>query len=792
MEKTGKIHKESNETNLREELERYIGYWPWFLVAIFISLSISFLYLRYATPVYETIATILIKDEKNSALSELAAFQDLGLTGSLNQSGFENEIQILKSKSLTERVVKELNLNVKYISEGNVRNSELYDYNIPLNVTVLTAEDSIKFPFTPIFIKAISASKFELWSEENSSKREFFFGDKVALEDGTIMVTTNFDFVETKDKTFYDQVKVVITSIPETVADYRQKIQINQLTDMSSVLQLSLYASNTDKSEAILNELIKQYNQDAIDDRNMVSRNTANFINRRLEIISEELDSVETGKVEFKESNKLTDIVAEGQLFLQNESEYNKRLLSVETQLELVKTMMGYVREAKESDLLPTNLGIEKEGTASAISTYNQTVLERDRLLGSSTEKNPAVVNLDEQIRRLKATVLQGLNNSKISLEIQKNDLVAQEAVIDSKISSIPSKEKLFRGINRQQEIKETLYLYLLQKREENAISMAVTTPKAKVVDYAYSSMLPVSPKRLIILLAAIVLGLLIPFSIIYVRLLLDNKVHDKAFVEQKAVNTSVIGEIPKLDKKEAELVQKNDRSIFAESFRILRTNLQYLFTNISLPEGVGKTIFITSTIKGEGKTLVSYNLALTLANTGAKVILVGADIRNPQLHRYTPNAQYKKGVVEYLVHKDSKVNNYISKSEFNTNLDLLFSGTIPPNPAELWMNNRTAELFTELREIYDYVIVDTAPSMLVTDTFLINTYADATLYVMRAGYTEKKLLKFPIDNIENKKLKNVAFVLNNVKVANLGYGNKYGYYYEKELTLWEKLKSNF
>jgi len=792
MEKTGKIHKELNETNLREELERYIGYWPWFLVAIFISLSISFLYLRYATPVYETIATILIKDEKNSALSELAAFQDLGLTGSLNQSGFENEIQILKSKSLTERVVKELNLNVKYISEGNVRNSELYDYNIPLNVTVLTAEDSIKFPFTPIFIKAISASKFELWSEENSSKREFFFGDKVALEDGTIMVTTNFDFVETKDKTFYDQVKVVITSIPETVADYRQKIQINQLTDMSSVLQLSLYASNTDKSEAILNELIKQYNQDAIDDRNMVSRNTANFINRRLEIISEELDSVETGKVEFKESNKLTDIVAEGQLFLQNESEYNKRLLSVETQLELVKTMMGYVREAKESDLLPTNLGIEKEGTASAISTYNQTVLERDRLLGSSTEKNPAVVNLDEQIRRLKATVLQGLNNSKISLEIQKNDLVAQEAVIDSKISSIPSKEKLFRGINRQQEIKETLYLYLLQKREENAISMAVTTPKAKVVDYAYSSMLPVSPKRLIILLAAIVLGLLIPFSIIYVRLLLDNKVHDKAFVEQKAVNTSVIEEIPKLDKKEAELVQKNDRSIFAESFRILRTNLQYLFTNISLPEGVGKTIFITSTIKGEGKTLVSYNLALTLANTRAKVILVGADIRNPQLHRYTPNAQYKKGVVEYLVHKDSKVNNYISKSEFNTNLDLLFSGTIPPNPAELWMNNRTAELFTELREIYDYVIVDTAPSMLVTDTFLINTYADATLYVMRAGYTEKKLLKFPIDNIENKKLKNVAFVLNNVKVANLGYGNKYGYYYEKELTLWEKLKSNF
>src|SRR5690554_4651244 len=335
--------------------------------------------------------------------------------------------------------------------------------------------------------------------------------------------------------------------------------------------------------------------------------------------------------------------------------------------------MISYVKNAEESDLLPANLGINNNGASSAIATYNQSVLERDRLLGSSTEKNPAVVNLNDQIRRLKLTVLENLNNAKVSLEIQKNDLNAQEAILDSKISSIPSKEKLFRGINRQQEIKETLYLYLLQKREENAISMAVTTPKAKVVDYAYSSMNPVSPRKDIILLAAFVVGLVIPFSVIYTRNILDNKIHDKAYIEQKIKATSVMGEIPKLEKKDSELVEKNDRSIFAESFRILRTNLQYLFTNISLPEGIGKTIFVTSTIKGEGKTLVSFNLALTLANTGAKVILVGADIRNPQLQRYTPNAPYKKGVVEYLVHKDSNVNDYISKFELNDNLDLLF-----------------------------------------------------------------------------------------------------------------------
>lgn len=788
MESIEKSRSNLVESSLRDDIAQYLRFWPWFVLGVIITVSISFIYLRYATPIYQTQASILIKDEKNSALSELAAFQDLGLTGTLNQSGFENEMQILKSKSLTERVVKELDLNVTYISEGNVRDSEMFD-EVPFKVTVITSSDSLEFPLEPFYIEPISELKFQAW-EADGEKQEYFFGDNISLSFGEFSVALNMDHVLDTQK--LSPVKVVVNSVPATIAEYRQKIKVEQLTDFSSVLLLSIEASNINKSEAILNELIKQYNQDAIDDRNIVSRNTANFINRRLEIISEELDSVETGKVEFKESNNLTDIVAEGQLFLQNESEFTKRIVGVETQLELVKTMISYVKNAKESELLPTNLGIEKEGASSAIATYNQTVLERDRLLGSSTEKNPAVVNLNDQIRRLKLTVLESLNNAKVSLEIQRNDLNAQEAIIGSKISSIPSKEKLFRGINRQQEIKESLYLYLLQKREENAISMAVTTPKAKVVDYAYSSMKPVSPKKIIILLAAIILGILIPFSIIYIRILLDNKVHDKAYVEQLTSNTSVIGEIPKLESKEAELVEKNDRSIFAESFRILRTNLQYLFTNISLPEGIGRTIFITSTIKGEGKTLVSFNLALTLANTGAKVILVGADIRNPQLHRYTPNAPYKKGVVEYLIHRDSKVNDYISKSEFNNNLDLLFSGTIPPNPAELWMHNRTAELFADLKEIYDYVIVDTAPSMLVTDTFLINTYADATLYVMRAGYTEKKLLKFPIDNIENKKLKNVAFVLNNVKVANLGYGNKYGYYYEKELSLWEKLKSNF
>lgn len=781
---------EIQELTLREQIEQYVKYWPWFVLFVIISMSIALLYLRYATPIYQSVATILIKDEKNGALSELAAFQDLGFAGSLNQSGFENEMQILKSKSLTERVVRELNLNIKYISDGSIKSAELFE-NLPFHVYTLTPSDSLHLPFAPIYISVISEKEFELWQEEGE-KKTYRFGEPISLNAGDIVVNPNLKDRGPKNEYASNPLRVEINNMAATVAAYRQMIQIEQLTEFTSVIQLSLNSSNAAKSEAVLNELIKQYNLDALEDRNMVSRNTADFINGRLVIITKELDSVETGKVEFKQENKLTDIAAEGQIFLQNQSEFNKRQLEVEMQLELVKTMMEYVQKGSENDLLPTNLGIEKEGVGAAITSYNKLVLERNRLLNSSTAKNPVILNLNEQINGVKATVLGSLNNAKISLEIARNDLNAQEANVGSKISSIPKKEKIFRSITRQQDIKEALYLYLLQKREENAISLAVTTPKAKVVDYAYSSASPVSPKRNIVMLAAFIIGLLIPFLVIYLLNLLDNKIRNRDYVERHVDGVPVIGEIPKLSKKDSGIIEKNDRSILAESFRIMRTNLEYLYVSNSQEDDSlkGKTIFVTSTVKGEGKTLVSYNFALTLANSGSKVILVGADIRNPKVHRYLSDNENKKGVVEFLIHEDTSIADYTRKSEDNDNLSIMFSGAIPPNPAELWMRPRVKQLFTELKEQYDYVIVDTAPCLLVTDTFLISKYADVTIYVLRAGFTEKRLLDFPLDSIKAKKLKNVAFVINDISDVNYGYGNKYSYAYDvREDSFWKKIK---
>lgn len=784
MENFDQNKYEAQSPGLREQIQQYIKYWPWFVICVVIALILAQVFLRYTAPIYQTVATILIKDDRNSNLSEMAIFKDLGMTTNIS-SGFENEIEILKSRNLTRRVVKSLNLNISYFSEGSIRSEELFE-SVPFQVIHLNTPDSLRFSSFSFYVTPLSEKEFNLKNDEKEEGTVYEFGKVIPMPVGEAVIIP--DSEQLAKNNFYP-VKVRIQNIPSAVSAYRGRIQAEPQSKSTNIIQLSLNIHNPEKARAVLNELIKQYNLDAISDRNMVARNTAEFINGRLEIITEELDSVETGKVIFQRENKLTDLSSEGQMFLQSESEYGRRQIELETQLELIQTMISYVEDNQEMNLLPANLGIERSDVSTAINNYNQLVLEKERLLTSSTEKNPVIVSLNEQIEAVRTTILSGLANAKTAVEIAKKDLKVQEDIFGSKILSIPSKEKIFRSISRQQEIKEALYLYLLQKREENAISLAVTAPKAKVVDFAYSTGRIVYPNAQNIRLAAFLIGLLLPFSVIYLRDLLDNKIRDRAFIESRTQKIPLLGEIPKLDKKTPKLIGKNDHSIMAESFRILRTNLQYMFLDDINSGSEGKVIFSSSAVKGEGKTMVSANLAITLANSGAKVILVGGDFRNPQLQNYIPEFRNKDGVVDYLVHQNTSIHDYIQPSTQISNLSLLSSGTIPPNPAELWMRPRVKTLFDELRKKFDYVIVDTAPLILVADTLLISKYSDVVLFILRAGYTEKKLLDFPIESVENEKLKNLAFVLNNVSKANFGYGNKYGYtYHRQKQTMFEKL----
>ena len=777
------------EKSFRELIEGYTRYWFWFVLGVIIAVVSAYIYLRYTTRFYESVATIIIKDDKGNNDSELSAFSDYGgFFSKLNSSKIENELAIFNSQRIIREAVKELDLNVTYESLGTFKTSELYTYK-PLTVQFLNISDSLGNKQVPkLYFEILSDTEYKIENESKSISNTYTFGQKVSLAFGDITVLPGLNNPSQFEKYKKRRISVKYKDPEDVALTYQKKIRVVNEIKNSNVVVLKMLSPVREKAEDFINELIFQYNKDAINDNNQITQKTSNFIDSRLEIITRELDSVERNKEQFKSTNRLTNIESEAQLILENASEFNKRQFNVGTQIELANTMIEYMENASSNDLLPSNIGLEAEGISLDIKNYNDLILQRNKLLKSSTAKNPVVVNVNNQLEQIRTSILGNLKNSSNSLKVSMRDLNYQESVLNSKLSKVPTKEKLYRGIERQQTIKEQLYLYLLQQREEASISLAVTSSKAKVVDSAYSSKGPVSPNVPLIYLGALMAGLVIPFVFVYLRSLVNTKVSNRRDVERVLTDTAIIGEVPKLKKSDEQLVLINDRSVLAESFRILRTNLQYLFINNLKKGDQSKVMFVTSTIKGEGKTFVAFNLALTLALTNKKVVLVGADIRNPQLHRYLPE-QYKNapGLTEYLVDDTLKANELTHEIEQSKNLHIVLSGVIPPNPAELLMQDRTKTFFEELQQEYDYIIVDTAPSMLVTDTILINHLADITLYVTRAGYTDKRLLGFPKDAIADGRLENVALVLNNVSLSNFGYGNKYGYAYSEDLDPWYK-----
>lgn len=777
---------DSENIDIRETLESYLKYWYIFILTAIIGLVVAYIYLRYAPVVYKSTATLVIKNDSNTGLpEELAGIANFtGVLGRMNSSKLENDLIILNSKKLNEETVKALNLNITYQVDGNIKDSELYK-DTPIVVKYLsftdTTENELSRKSQRLVIKIKSKYTYQIVDPVIANKEEFNFGDRITLPFGSITVLPNT--TNTNNLEGYVGKNIIVSYYPikDIATSYQKNVSIKNRVQNSNVIELSIESVVPEKAEDYLNELMFQFNEDAIEDQNEIAQKTSNFIDDRLAIITRELDSVEGNKVTFKTENRLTDIAAETQLTLQNASEFERRQFDIGTQLELSRSMIEFVDEASTKDLLPANIGLNAENVNQAVTNYNQLVLERNRLLKNSTSKNPVIINITNQIEELKANILSSLENSRNSLQLTMKDLNIQEATLNSKIAKVPTNEKLFRGIERQQTIKEQLYLFLLTQREQTNISLSVTAPKAKVVDPAYTEKSPVSPQKLIIYAGGAIAGLIIPFLILYVSRLLSTKINNRKDVDRKLPNLAIIGEIPKLKRGEEDLIKVNDRSILAESFRILRTNLQYLFINKNIPKDKAKRIFVTSTIKGEGKTFIAFNLALSLSTTNKKVVLIGADIRNPQLQRYLPpGSKSLKGVTDFIINTDLKAKDLVLKSDYQ-NLDILLSGTIPPNPAELLMLDRTEEIFKELEKEYDYIIVDTAPSMLVTDTILINKYADIMLYVVRAGFTDKRLLEFPKDAISDKRLANVSVVLNNVTMSNFGYGNKYGYAYSED-----------
>lgn len=769
----------TEDFDFKKEILNYLRYWKWFLLCVIITIALAFFKLRYATPIYNAYSKIMVMPTEANSNPAETILKDLGQFSGAGETKIDDEIEILKSRTLMIGVVEKLNLNIRHFAKGKFHDTQFFpNEKSPIKLNFIASDSLVNKSSFGFSINVISDTIFKYTHGEQSEDESVIksFGENIQTPIGGIVITPNVENIQTKkDLLIYVQ----ITPVDIVAENYKSEIKILPVSKSSKVLDISLDDASPARAKTIINTLVAEYIKSSVDEKKAKSDYATEFINNRIDFINSELADVDSQIENFKKGNKLTDITSEADIYLNTSAQTEQELAQSRTEFGMVKFMKDQVND-ESFDRIPSNVGLSDKGINSMAQKYNELLDERDRLLKSSNEKNPIIVNLNQQIRNVKGGLRQSLNNSGKTIGLKINSLENQAAKISSKIYAVPGQVKKSRDIQRQQGVKESLYLYLLQKREEATISQISKQANAKIIDDANSSYLPISPNEKITYLGAIIIGLCIPFGFLYVRQLLDTKIHNKEDLEKAIKNITVLGEIPRISGSNKKLVEKNDRSILSESFRIIRTNLDYVRRRDSKKPN-SNVIFTTSTINGEGKSFVSLNMALTFANTGKKVLLIGADVRNPQTHILLDGQKSelsKIGLTEYLSDDSILLDKVITSHEVNNiNLDLLISGKVPPNPAELLMSDRLEDLFSKVSKDYDYVIVDTAPSMLVTDTLLFSQYAGYTLYVTRADYTEKNILNFAKELYADDKLNGMMLVVNDVNQSNFGYGAKYGYY---------------
>ena len=760
--------KEEESIDLKKEVKRYLRYWPWFVLTLFVALVSAYTYLRFSPRIYETYSKIKILDESEGLELPTSAF--IFKRSNIN---LENEIEILTSYLIMNRVVRALNLNTSFYEEGTIQTSQVAI--LPFDFEQIIKPDSISHTLSyKIDILNNGVRVTNLTTEKEFPFSTYSTKDKTHRLPFDISIN-NRALERLINRTYL----VYFKPIKNATLSLKSKIQVEAIGEQSDLLKLTIRGESPELSERILTTLMDVFNDDGINDRQLVFKRTLDFIDERFVFLAEELDSIEIDQEVFKKKNNIIDIATDAGLGLQQRAEAEEQFFQLQNQLTLSKLLENSLKENSDSDLLPANIGIENNGINVLISEYNLAVINMDRLKKSGGGNNPAVKLAEQQIIDLRSNINRSLKNFTGQLEASLNQLRGRTQKFAGRVSQIPEQERLFKSIQRQQKIKESLYLLLLQKREEAAINLAITEPSIKAVEHALSGSEPISPKPNIVYAGALLGGLLIPFGVLYLMFMLDTKLHSKEDITKVSPEIPVIGEIPNLKKtKDIIFNDPNDRSPLAESFRILSANVDYI---LPIREGdKGKIIYCTSTIKGEGKTYVSLNLSLALSSINKKVLLIGADLRNPQIHTHILEDKQKPGLSNYLhdINYDWK-DALISGFDKHPNHHIILSGSIPPNPAHLLTNGRFKKLIEEAKEVYDYIVVDTAPTILVTDTMLISQLADATIYLARANYTEKNLLKFSKELNETGKLKNMAYVINSVGASkSYGYGYNYGYNY--------------
>lgn len=774
------VDEEELGIDVRLILTKFVIYWKWFLVSIVLCSVGAFFYLRYVSPIYKIQASVMINDEKKGSFQNpLMAMADFGLMSS--SGGVDNEIEILRSRSMIKQAIMDLGLYVNYEMRQGLKHRTLYG-KYPINAYI--AEDDLERMTKSFTIKVSQPDSLgyviEYKYRNPETKEEEAFKKIVASLPYALETPIGNVFLSKGEmKVLPPKMKLYITIVPpvKMARTYRKDVTIEPTSRMTSVVYISYWDVNRRRGVAFVNALIAAYNRQNNNDKNMVAMRTEEFIRERLAIVEKELDETEQDMARYKQHSGLTDLVGDARIMLEENSLYEKKNLEITTQLKLITYLREYVNDPKNVlQAIPANVGLSDAPLSALIAEYNKGVVERNRLLRTATESNPVVLDVTTSVGLMAEAIKTSVETLYNSLTIQKSSFDKQTAKYNTKISNAPGQEKILAAYMRQQELKSGLYLMLLQKREENSIALAVTVDNAKIVDAAYANERPTSPKPSMVCFVALLLGCTIPMALIYLSELLRFKIEGRNDLE-KLTKVPVLGDVAvSHDLKKGQrgiVIRENQNDMMAEIFRSIRTNLQFMLGG-SLE---GKVIQFTSTTSGEGKTFVSSNLAMSLALLGKKVILLGLDIRRPRLAEMFGFSNRTSGITSFLAgdpNDKELLFSQIINSGVNDNLDILPAGIVPPNPAELLSRVNLDNAIKFLSEKYDYVILDTAPVGLVTDTLIIARVADATVYVCRADYTPKNDILSLNTLYEEKKFNNLSLVLNGVDLTK----RKYGYYY--------------
>lgn len=765
-----------------------IAKWRWFVLSLVICLGIVTIYLLKTPPVYTRTASLLIKEEsKGQSLSGDvgASFSDLGLFQS--NTNVNNELVSLQSPAVMYDVVKRLHLEVDYYTEGRFYPQVRYGQNLPLTVSFAGLADNETAALTvePVQSKGLKLTAFVHNGEKVDGEVIGALNDSLVTPIGKIVIRPAAGYMDWQKAS--EPLTVSRSALSSAASRYSSGLNVALQSEKTTIVDLTFRDVCIQRAEDILNTVIAVYNENWIKDKNQIAVSTSMFINDRLGVIESELGHVDENISTFKSENLLPDVQAASQLYMTERSQAQSQILTLNTQLSMARYIRNYLTAASSrNQLLPANSGLESANIENQISEYNNLQLQRNNLVANSSEQNPLVVDMDESLRSMRRSIVSSVDNLITTLNTQIHSLEKSDQRATERIAANPSQAKYLLSVERQQKVKESLYLFLLQKREENELSQAFTAYNTRVITPPTGSMIPTAPVKKNILLVGFALGLLIPVVIVFLQETLNTRVRGKKDLENLSI--PFVGEIPLYGKirrsglfrkkvtpltETRVVVKEGSRDVVNEAFRVLRTNLEF----VSGENSKGQVILMTSFNPGSGKTFLTVNIAATLAIKGKRVLVIDGDLRRGSTSVYVGSPHH--GLSNYLAGKVQRIEDVIVPASETVRFDVLPIGTIPPNPTELLAGERLQTLLTYFRTRYDYILIDCPPIEMVADTHIIGKYADRTIFVVRAGLLERSMLPELEVLYTEHKFKNMAVLLNGTEGnGSYRYGYRYGYHY--------------